>query len=102
MLSIQHITTGYGKKQVLTDVSFDVNKGEIILLTGGNGSGKSTVLRTIYGLLSPWTPEGKIFFEGKDITNLSTSKMILKGIVYMHQKKRQENDLRKYMKQYHN
>jgi branched-chain amino acid transport system ATP-binding protein len=87
MLKVEHITTGYGKKQVLTDVSFDVGQGDIVLLTGGNGSGKSTVLKTIYGLLKPWTPVGKIVFEGKDITALPTSGMIRQGIVYMPQKK---------------
>ena len=87
MLKVQHVTTGYGKKQVLTDVSFDVTKGEIVLLTGGNGSGKSTVLKTIYGLLKPWEPEGKIFFEGHDITGLPTSEMIKLGIIYVPQKK---------------
>ncbi len=87
MLKVQHITTGYGKKQVLTNISFDVNKGEIVLLTGGNGSGKSTVLKTIYGLLKPWTQEGKIFFEGKEITGMPTSGMIKLGIVYIPQKK---------------
>lgn len=87
MLKVQHITTGYGKKQVLTDVSFEVSKGEIVLLTGGNGSGKSTVLKSIYGLLRPWTPEGKIIFEGEDITSLPTSEMIWRGIVYIPQKK---------------
>jgi branched-chain amino acid transport system ATP-binding protein len=87
MLKVEHITTGYGKKQVLTDVSFFVEKGNIVLLSGGNGSGKSTVLKTIYGLLKPWTPEGKIIFEGKDITALPVSEMIRHGIVYMPQKK---------------
>jgi branched-chain amino acid transport system ATP-binding protein len=87
MLKVEHITTGYGKKQVLTDVSFEVGKGDVVLLTGGNGSGKSTVLKTIYGLLKPWTPEGKIIFEGHDITALPVSVMIQHGIVYMPQKK---------------
>jgi len=87
MLKVEHLTTGYGKKQVLTDVSFEVNKGEIILLTGGNGSGKSTVLKTIYGLLKTWTPKGKIIFKGEDITILPTAQMLRKGIAYMPQKK---------------
>jgi branched-chain amino acid transport system ATP-binding protein len=87
MLKVEHITTGYGKKQVLTDVSFEVRKGDIVLLTGGNGSGKSTVLKTIYGLLKPWTPEGKIVFEREDITDLPVSDLIRRGIVYMPQKK---------------
>jgi len=87
MLSVEHITTGYGKKQVLTDISFEVGEREIILLTGGNGSGKSTVLKTIYGLLKPWTPEGRILFAGQDITALPTEALIRLGIVYMPQKK---------------
>lgn len=87
MLKVEHITTGYGKKQVLTDVSFEVKQGEIVLLSGGNGSGKSTVLKTIYGLLKPWNREGKIVFDGEDITGLHPSEMIRRGIVYMPQKK---------------
>lgn len=91
MLKVQHLTTGYGKKQVLTDVSFEVNKGDLMLLTGGNGSGKSTILKAIYGLLSPWKNEdgtvGKIIFDGKDIINTPTSELLKMGIVYMPQKK---------------
>ena len=117
MLTLQHITTGYGKKQVLTDVSFEVGAGEVVLLTGGNGSGKSTVLKTIYGLLKPWKvartflsadpscgaqtgrpsvcfassapplKEGRIVFNGEDITALPPEAMIRRGIVYMPQKK---------------
>jgi len=89
MLTVEHITTGYGKKQVLTDVSFSVDKGDVVLLSGGNGSGKSTVLKTIYGLLKPWASEqeGRITFEDKKITGLPVSTMIRSGIVYMPQKK---------------
>jgi ABC-type branched-subunit amino acid transport system ATPase component len=47
MLKVEQITTGFGKKQVLTDVSFEVKQGETVHLSGGNGSGKSTVLKTI-------------------------------------------------------
>ncbi|MCL2722001.1 MAG: ATP-binding cassette domain-containing protein [Treponema sp.] len=89
MLKAEHITTGYGKKQILTDVSFSVDKGDVVLLSGGNGSGKSTVLKVTYGLLKPWlsASEGKIVFEGKNITALLVSTMIRQGIVYMPQKK---------------
>jgi branched-chain amino acid transport system ATP-binding protein len=87
MLKLEHITTGYGKKQVLTDLSLSVDKGDVVLLSGGNGSGKSTVLKTIYGLLSPWTPDGKVIFEGNNITALPVSAMIKQGIAYMPQKK---------------
>jgi len=87
MLRVEHITTGYGKKQVLTDVSFEVKQGEIVFLSGGNGSGKSTVLKTIYGLLKPWDENGKIIFDRNDITGLQPCEMIKRGIVYMPQKK---------------
>jgi branched-chain amino acid transport system ATP-binding protein len=87
IIVLTNITAGYGKKQVLTDVSFEVGQGDIVLLTGSNGSGKSTVLKTVYGLLKPWTPEGTITFEGEDITALPVSDMIRRGIVYMPQKK---------------
>jgi branched-chain amino acid transport system ATP-binding protein len=87
MLKVEHITTGYGKKQVLTDISFSVEKGGMVLLTGGNGSGKSTVLKCIYGLLKPWNGEGKIIFEGEEIIGIHSSEMIQKGIVYMPQKR---------------
>ncbi|MCL2284339.1 MAG: ATP-binding cassette domain-containing protein [Fibromonadales bacterium] len=88
-LRVEHITTGYGKKQVLDDVSFSVEKGEAVLLSGGNGSGKSTVLKTIYGLLKPWAEaqEGKIVFEEKNITAMPVSAMIRNSIVYMPQKR---------------
>jgi branched-chain amino acid transport system ATP-binding protein len=87
MLKVEHITTGYGKKQILTDVSFTVEKGDVVLLNGGNGSGKSTVLKTIYGLLKPWTSEGNVIFEGHKITSSPISAMIRYGIAYMPQKK---------------
>ena len=54
MLKVEHISTGYGKKQVLFDVSLEVKPGEIVLLAGSNGSGKSTLLKAIYGLLPLW------------------------------------------------
>ena len=51
MLKVENISTGYGKKQVLFDVSVEVSKGEIVLLAGSNGGGKSTLLKAIYGIL---------------------------------------------------
>ena len=84
MLEVKNISSGYGKKQVLYDVSLQVNKGEVALLTGGNGSGKSTLLKCIYNLLPCWT--GEIFFEGERINGFKPSDLIRKGIVYIPQK----------------
>jgi len=84
MLEVRNISSGYGKKQVLFDVSFTVSKGDVVLLTGGNGSGKSTVLKCIYNQLPCWA--GDIFFEGEKINGLKPSDLIKKGIVYIPQK----------------
>lgn len=84
MLEVKNISSGYGKKQVLYDVSLQVNKGEVVLLTGGNGSGKSTLLKCIYNLLPCWS--GDIFFKGEKINELKSSDLIQKGIVYIPQK----------------
>lgn len=91
MLSVKHIITGYGKKLIINGVSFDIGKQEIVLLSGGNGSGKSTILKTIYGLLPLWKMDtgenGTITFNTQEITGMDTSCLLKKGIVYMPQKK---------------
>lgn len=89
LLSIQNINTGYDKKQVLFDISLEVEKGETILLIGANGSGKSTLLKAIYGILPLWEDEkgrGKIIYEGKDITNIPSHELIKNGLMYIPQK----------------
>jgi branched-chain amino acid transport system ATP-binding protein len=84
MMEVKNISSGYGKKQVLFDVSLQVDKGEVVLLTGGNGSGKSTLLKCIYNLLPCWS--GEIFFEGEKVNGLKPSDLIRRGIVYIPQK----------------
>ena len=84
MLSINNISSGYGKKQVLYDVSMTVEAGEVVLLTGGNGSGKSTLLKCIYNLLPLWS--GSIEFQGQNTSNKKPSDLIHNGIVYIPQK----------------
>ena len=53
MLEFDHVSVGYGDLQVIQDVSFKVNEGEVVSLVGSNGAGKTTILRTIAGLLHP-------------------------------------------------
>lgn len=84
MLRIEHLSTGYGKKQVIHDVSFEVKQGEIALLIGSNGSGKSTILKAICGLCKVW--DGKVFYKNENITNCQTEKLLQKGILYISQK----------------
>jgi ABC-type branched-subunit amino acid transport system ATPase component len=85
MLKVEHISSGYGKKQVLYDVTFEVYGGDVVLLTGGNGSGKSTLLKCIYNLLPIWT--GSIWHDSELISGIKPSSLIRKGIVYIPQNK---------------
>ena len=85
MLKLENISTGYGKKQVLFDVSLEVEQGEIVLLAGSNGSGKSTLLKAIYAILPQWG-KGSIIFEKEDITGYQTSSLLQKGLLYIPQK----------------
>ncbi len=92
MLNVENISTGYGKKQVLFDVSFKVKQGEIVLLAGSNGSGKSTLLKAIYGLLPQWS-NGQIIFDGENITGKPTAALLKKGLLYIPQKNNVFEDL---------
>lgn len=88
LLSISNISTGYGNKQVLFDVSLDVEKGDTVLLIGSNGSGKSTLLKLVYGLLDVWN--GTVEYDGELLHSTSkktpTHKLIDMGIQYVPQK----------------
>lgn len=92
MLKVENISTGYGKKQVLFDVSLEVAKGEIVLLAGSNGSGKSTLLKSIFGLLPLWN-NGQIIFDGENITGKPTAALLKKGLLYIPQKNNLYEDL---------
>ena len=66
MLEVTNLHVKYGMIEAIKGVNFTVNKGEVIALIGANGAGKTTILHTISGLITP--SEGTIEFEGKDIT----------------------------------
>ncbi len=88
ILTVRNLNTGYGKKQVLFDVSFDVEKGENVLLVGANGSGKSTLFKTLFQILPLWRSRKKttIEFDNNDLTNLPTHKLVGTGLFYIPQK----------------
>ncbi|MCR5833989.1 MAG: ABC transporter ATP-binding protein [Selenomonadaceae bacterium] len=73
LLSVERLSVTYGTKKILDDVSFEVDGGEILIIAGESGSGKSTILKAIGGLLNGGGKiiGGKIFFGGRDITTLS-------------------------------
>ncbi len=81
MLKVNNIDVFYGEFQVLKNVFLKVNKGEFVIVLGPNGHGKSTLLKTISGLLTP--SSGSITFNGKTITSLPTHKVVELGITYI-------------------
>ena len=78
MLQVQDISVHYGMIQAVHGVSFEVNQGEIVSLIGANGAGKTTILRTISGLVRP--SSGKILFEGKNIEKEAPQKIVASGL----------------------
>ncbi|MGG5317187.1 ABC transporter ATP-binding protein [Enterococcus sp. AZ072] len=78
MLKIEKLSVHYGVIQAVRDVNFEVNEGEIVSLIGANGAGKTTILRTISGLIQP--SNGKITFEGEEIQKRQPQKIVAKGI----------------------
>ncbi len=75
VVEVTHLTAGYGDRVILTDVSFDVRRGEILALIGGSGCGKSTVIRTLVGLLEPLGGEVRVF--GQNPATLEDQEKIL-------------------------
>ena len=78
ILSINDVSLAFGGLQVLSDVSFDVNEGEIFAIIGPNGAGKTSILNIISGFYRP--EKGKIFFKGDDISHLSADKRAALGM----------------------
>ena len=77
LLSVRNVQTGYGALQVLWGVDLEVAAGETVLLLGANSAGKSTLLRTLIGLLPCW--RGEIAFEGERIDRLAPDQRIQIG-----------------------
>ena len=78
MLKVENLSVHYGMIQAVHDVSFEVNEGEVVSLIGANGAGKTTILRTLSGLVRP--SAGKIQFLGKEIQKMPAQKIVAGGL----------------------
>ncbi len=78
LLELRDVHTYYGRIHALHGVSLQVRRGEIVTLIGANGAGKTTILKTISGLLHP--REGSVHFEGQDITRRPAHELVRAGI----------------------
>lgn len=78
MLKVSDLSVNYGVIQAVKGVNFEINEGEIVTLIGANGAGKSTIVKTISGLLKP--KAGQIIYQGKDIVHQKAPQIVLDGI----------------------
>jgi branched-chain amino acid transport system ATP-binding protein len=78
VLTVENLHVFYGAIHALQGVSFHVEKGEIVTLIGANGAGKSTILRTLSGILRP--REGSVLFNGDEITTVPAEKIVKMGM----------------------
>lgn len=86
MLSCENVSAHYGKIQALRDVSLHINQAEIVTLIGANGAGKTTLLGTLCG--DPRASSGRILFDGKDITDWQTAKIMREAVAIVPEGRR--------------
>ncbi|MFB0533798.1 MAG: ABC transporter ATP-binding protein [Anaerolineae bacterium] len=85
ILESRDLVAGYGKSQVLHRVSMEVRAGEIVTMVGANGAGKSTVLRSIFGLTD--IRSGVVRFKGQDITGARPHHIVAMGLAFVPQER---------------
>lgn len=85
MLEIRDLVGGYGSVQILNGASLKVDRGQIVALLGGNGTGKSTLLKAVSGLIRPWS--GSVTFDGVAIDGMRPDAIVRRGLVQVTQGK---------------
>jgi len=85
MLEVEGVSTFYGEYQAIHDVSLRVESGQLVSIFGPNGHGKSTLLKTICGLMKP--ASGVIRFEGREIQGLPSHKLVEMGVVLISEER---------------
>ena len=79
MLKVENLNAGYGPVNILWDVAFDMNDGEVVAILGSNGAGKTTMVRAITGMIRPTS--GSVIFNGEELCKKSSREILDKGIV---------------------
>ena len=80
ILEVEHIHKNFGRTEVLKDISFSLEKGQVVSIIGSSGSGKTTILRMIAGLENP--DSGDIYIDGKRVNDIPAPK---RGICFVFQ-----------------
>lgn len=94
ILELKHVHSYYGKSHILFDLSFHVDRGEIVGLIGRNGAGKTTTLKSIIGIVAP--RQGEVRFNGENIARMPSHVIARKGIGYVPEDRRVFSDLTVY------
>ena len=91
MLEMKDVSSAYGRAHILYDLSLSANRGEVVVLLGRNGAGKSTTLKTLIGLVRPLA--GEISFDGRRIERLEPYEIARLGLGYVPEGRRRFTDL---------
>jgi len=94
ILEISNVTSGYGEVQILWGSSLKLEQGKLTCLVGGNGVGKTTLLRTVMGLLKPW--KGTISFQGQDVSRIPAYTKAEMGLVMVPEGRQLFTDMTVY------
>lgn len=86
MLTVENLTAGYGRSNILHDVGLVVRKGTLVCIVGGNGAGKTTTMRAIAGMLP--VAYGRIHFNGADIAGMPAHKVAALGLAHVPEGRR--------------
>ena len=94
ILEVQNVSSGYGEVQILWESSLKLEQGKLTSLVGSNGVGKTTLLRTIIGLLRPW--QGSVTFNEQDVTRMSAHAKAARGLVLVPEGRQLFTDMTVY------
>lgn len=94
VLEIQGVSSGYGEVQILWDVSLKLERGKLTSLVGSNGVGKTTLMRTVMGLIKPW--QGTVTFNNREVTRLSPHDKAAAGLVLVPEGRQLFTDMSVY------
>ncbi len=94
LLEIQNLSSGYGEVQILWGASLKLERGKLTALVGSNGVGKTTLLRTVMGLVKPW--EGNVTFDGRDVTRVAPHAKAAQGMVLVPEGRQLFTDMSVY------
>jgi urea transport system ATP-binding protein len=83
MLDVRNLSAAYGQSQVLHGIDLSVGRGEIVVLVGRNGMGKSTLMKSLIGVMP--ARSGQIFVDGADVAKLPSHQRVARGLAYVPQ-----------------